>query len=66
MSNVYQVVDNCPDGANIGKTAADKIAFHGVAPVIQQATAASATDASTVIALANALKLALTNIGITN
>jgi hypothetical protein len=40
--------------------------FFGHAAVAQQATAATATDLATAITLANALKAALTNLGLTN
>ena len=69
MANVYQVVDNCPDGANIGKAASDKIGFHGVTPVIQQTKAtnfAAGDSTNTMGAAINALNLTLTNLGLTN
>ena len=54
-----------PDGSNWGGAATDKIAVYGSTPVVQQATAAAGTDAATTQALANALKLALDNLGFT-
>jgi allantoicase len=42
-----------------------RIGFLGHAAVVRQATAATATDLATVITLANALKLAATNLGLT-
>jgi hypothetical protein len=54
-----------PDGAIMGRSATEKISFYGATPVVQQATAASGTDAATTQALANALKLALNNLGFT-
>jgi hypothetical protein len=65
MADVEQISSNKPDGACLGKSATEKIAFYGVTPVVQQATAASGTDAATTQALANALKLALNNLGLT-
>jgi hypothetical protein len=53
------------DGNYIGKTG-DKLGFYGVTPVVQQATAAAATDTATLIVLTTALKTALTNLGLTN
>lgn len=52
------------DGNYIGKSDS-KIGFYGTTPVAQQSTAATATDAATVITLANALKTALDSLGIT-
>ena len=69
MANVYQVIDNCPDGANIGKGASDKVSFHGAAPVVQQtkATNFSAGDSTNTMGAAiNAINLTLTNLGLTN
>ena len=53
-----------PDGTKFGQAAADKISFHNATPVVQQATAAAGTDAATTQALANAIRLALTNYGL--
>lgn len=36
-----QVTYNSPDGGQIGKTAADKIGFYGIAPIAQRAYTAS-------------------------
>ncbi len=48
-------------GIIIAQTTSDKIGFYGVTPVIQQASAAQAiaTDPTSVITLANALRAAL-------
>jgi hypothetical protein len=54
-----------PDGATFGKSATEKISFYGTTTVVQQATAAAGTDAATTQTLANALKLALDNLGAT-
>ena len=54
-----------PDGCQIGGAATDKIGLYGTTPVVQQTTAAAGTDAATTQALANALKLALDNLGLT-
>ena len=62
---IYYVGDNGPDGTVLGKSATEKIAFYGGTPAVQQATAAAGTDAATTQALANALKLALDNLGVT-
>lgn len=45
-----------PDGTTLGQSVSDKIAFYGVTPVVQQATAAAGTDAATTQTLANALR----------
>lgn len=53
-------------GIVIAQTTSDKIGFYGVTPVIQQASAsqAVATDATSVITLANALRTALVTNGL--
>jgi hypothetical protein len=64
--SVYEVIgDGRPDGTIICRTTTEKVAFFGATPVVQQVTAATATDATTAYALANALKLAMTNLGLT-
>lgn len=59
-------VRNTAAGYKIGTAVTQKVGFFGVTPVVQQASAsqAAATDATTVITLANALRTALLNIGI--
>jgi len=64
-NNAEQIGTGCPGGIMLGATATEKVGFYGASPVAQQATAATATDATTSYALANALKLALDNLGIT-
>lgn len=39
-----QVTYNSPDGAVIGKSATEKVAFYGAAPIAQRAAAAQATS----------------------
>lgn len=51
-------------GLVIGASATEKVGFFGATPVVQQATVAAATDATTVITTANACRTALRNIGI--
>lgn len=53
MSSVEQVTYNSPDGAVIGKSATEKVAFYGAVPVVQRpyssavhASSALATSAS--------------------
>jgi hypothetical protein len=53
-----------PDGVLITGAATDKVGFYGTTPVVQGATAAAGTDAATTQTLANALKVALDNLGI--
>lgn len=59
-----QLSDGNPDGTVLGQSASDKIAFLGAATVVQQASASAGTDAATVQTLANALRLALLNLGL--
>lgn len=66
-TNIFQVIDNTPDGANIGKTASDKVSFHGITPSIQQTAPSALTGASDSTAVATAVNLirtALINKGI--
>jgi hypothetical protein len=42
-----QLTYNSPDGAQIGASASEKIAFHGATPVVQGATIASLTASTT-------------------
>jgi hypothetical protein len=42
-----QLTYNAPDGAQIGKSATEKIAFHGATPVVQAAAIASLTASTT-------------------
>ncbi len=59
-----QVTYNSPAGAQIGKSATEKVGFFGATPVVQQDTVAAATDATTVITTANACRTALRNLGL--
>lgn len=54
-----------PDGLQLGKTG-EKIGFLGAAPIVRPAHAdqAIATDAASVIVLANRLRLDLVNLGV--
>ena len=52
------------DGTTISTAASDKLGFFGATPVVQQASTAAATDATTAIALANALRTGLLNLGL--
>ena len=63
--SVEVIGTNQPDGATFGASASEKISAYGSTPVVQQATAAAGTDAATTQTLANALKLALDNLGFT-
>ncbi len=63
-ASVENVTYNSPSGAVIGKSATEKVAFYGATPVVQQASTAAGTDATTVQALANALRTALLNLGL--
>jgi hypothetical protein len=46
-----QVTYNGPDGAQIGMSATEKIAFHGATPVVQAAAIASLTASTTLTQL---------------
>lgn len=56
--------DKNADGTTLGDSASDLISFYGATPVVQQASAAAGTDATTTQALANALRTALLNLGL--
>ena len=43
-----QVTYNGPDGAQIGKSATEKIGFYGATPVVQRATATTHTTTNVV------------------
>ncbi len=57
-------LDRIADGTNDGQTPASLISFYGVTPVVQQASTAAGTDATTVQALVNAIRTALLNLGL--
>ena len=59
-TNYEQVTYNSPDGAQVGKSATEKIAFYGAAPVAQRAysSAVHATSAQAVSASFGATQLA--------
>lgn len=59
-----QLSYNSPAGCQIGSSATEKVGFFGATPVVQQATVAAATDATTVITTANACRTALRNLGL--
>lgn len=65
VTQYQQVTVGQTDGAKIGASATEKIGFYGVAPVVQQTTATSATDLATATAAINAIKTALDNLGLT-
>lgn len=50
------------DGTTVNQT--EPLAFFNATPVVQQASAAAGTDATTTQALANALRTALLNYGL--
>ncbi len=58
-------VDRIADGTNLGGQApSNPISFFGTTPVVQQASTAAGTDATTVQALVNAIRTALLNYGL--
>lgn len=44
MATYEQVTYNSPDGAQIGSSTAEKVAFFGTTPITQRAAAAQATS----------------------
>jgi len=44
MASIEQVTYNSPDGAQIGKSATEKVAFYGATPVAQRAAAIQANS----------------------
>ena len=59
-----QLSDGNDAGTILGQSASDKIGFHGVTPVVQQATIADATDATTTQAKLNLVIAALEAYGL--
>ncbi len=52
---VENVTYNSPDGAVMGKSTTEKIAFHGSTPVVQGTAVATGTDAATTQAAVNSV-----------
>lgn len=50
-----EIHDGNTDGITLGRDASDKVGFHGVTPVVQQARVADATDAATAITSLNSV-----------
>lgn len=44
MATYEQVTYNSPDGAQIGQSATEKVAFYGTVPVVQRAAAVQAAS----------------------
>ena len=53
MPSYEQITYNSPDGAQLGQSASEKIAFYGVVPVIQRAYS-SAVHATSALAVSSA------------
>lgn len=64
MATILHLSDKNPDGTMLGQSATDKVGFYGATPVVQPATIADATDATTVIAKCNAVIAALESLGL--
>ena len=74
MATYEQVTYNSPDGAQIGKGAAEKVGFYGAVPVIQRAyssavhassaLASSASFGATQLAVVNEIQATLVALGI--
>ena len=60
-----QVTYNGLAGAQIGQSATEKIGMYGAVPVVQAAAIAAPTDLATSIVAINAIRVALTNLGLT-
>ena len=52
---VENVTYNSPDGAVMGKSTTEKIAFYGSTPVVQGTAVATGTDAATTQAAVNSV-----------
>jgi hypothetical protein len=65
-SLLHQPGEKNPDGIQLATASTDLLGFYGVTPVVQPTASsqAIATDAASVIVLANALRLALVNLGL--
>jgi len=59
-----QVTYNAPGGAQIGKSATEKVGFFGATPVVQVANVVDATDAATAITKLNAVIAGLETLGL--
>ena len=59
-----QVTYNSTDGAQIGSSATEKVAFFGATPVVKQIGPAVPTDLATSITAITAIRLALINLGL--
>lgn len=59
-----QVTYNGPAGAQIGKSATEKVGFFGATPVAQIANVVDATDAATAITKLNAVIAGLESLGL--
>ena len=74
MASYEQVTYNSPDGAIIGKSASEKVAFYGAVPVIQRAyssavhassaLASSASFGATQLAVVNEIQATLVGLGV--
>ena len=62
---IWQVTPNSDDGANVGKSATEKVGLWGVTPVVQPApVVAVGTDLATVILEIADLRAALVSAGV--
>lgn len=59
-----QLTYNSPAGAQIGKSATEKVGFFGATPVVQVANVVDATDAATAITKLNAVIAGLEALGL--
>lgn len=59
-----QVTYNSPSGAQIGKSATEKVALFGATPVVRQVGPAVPTDLATSITAITAIRTALINLGL--
>ena len=59
-----QLTSNAPAGAQIGRSATEKVGFFGATPVVQVANVVDATDAATAITKLNAVIAGLEALGL--
>lgn len=61
---VKQLTDGGAEGACLGQSSTDKIAFYGATPIVRPSSIADATDSATAITKVNAVISALEALGL--
>lgn len=59
MADYYELSDGRPDGARLGQSASDLVAFHGATPCDQAAFIATVTASTTLTSVVTALNSVL-------